>query len=151
MTTNQDRAAEVMEQAWCEQSRSTKPEGLDERVETAWESLHANLHKITRDESVMFAQALTDAGLLTPDLPTDNAGGMGSGEWSAWFEYEGYSDGNITAIHQAHTSAWAPGWISLSAPRRMTTDQAEAVALALLAAVRSDRQIAASRATREKK
>lgn len=140
MTTNQERAAEVIASAGAicgSDCTRTPADPITDCPRCVW-CIGA------------YAQALADAGLLAPDLPTDGTVGIGSGEWSAGFEYEDYSDGNLTAIHQAHASAWAPGIVSISAPSRMTTDQAEGLALAVLAAVHSDRQIAA-RANQEKK
>lgn len=105
--SNQERAAEVI---WDEQwSGIVKPRDL--------------------------VEALADAGLLMPDLPTDDTVGMSSGEWSAGFDYEN-EEGNT---YQAHAYAWNPGKVGISAPPIMDTDDAEAVALAILAAVRSDR------------
>ena len=86
-------------------------------------------------EAHCYAQALADAGLLMPDLPTDDTVGMGSGEWSAGFGYEDEEENT----YQAHAYAWDPGKVGISAPHIMDTDDAEAVALAILAAVRSDR------------
>ncbi len=81
------------------------------------------------------ARSLADAGLLMPNLPTDDTVGMSSGEWSAGFGYEDEEENT----YQAHAYTWDPGKIGISAPPIMDTDDAEAVALAILAAVRSDR------------
>lgn len=114
MTTNIERAADVIADA-------TIPPGTS----IAW----------GMDRAVLAANLLADDGLLMPDLPTDDTVGMGSGEWSAGFGYEDEEENT----YQAHAYAWDPGKIGISAPPIMDTDDAEAVALAILAAVRSDR------------
>ncbi|MGP6175393.1 hypothetical protein [Corynebacterium sp. A21] len=83
---------------------------------------------------------LAAAGLLAPDLPRDNVPPFGSGEWSAGFEYVIHSNKDISEMGNAHSYAWAPGRIGFSAPRIMDTDQAEGLALAILAAVKADRR-----------
>lgn len=83
---------------------------------------------------------LADEGLLMPDLPKDNTGEMGSGEWSAGFEYPAGSNEHITELREAHAYAWAPGIIGISAPKQMSTNNALSLALALIAAVKSDRE-----------
>ena len=100
--------------------------------------------------SYLIAADLDAAGLLAPDLPTDNTGELGSGEWSAGFEWEGETHAGMTEIKYAFASAWSPGHISATAPRIMTTDQAEGLALALLAAVKADREYHANN-TKENK
>lgn len=80
-------------------------------------------------------QALADAGLLMPELPTDATGMWASGEWPAGFNYPvGLGE------WPAHAYAYAPGEIGISAPTTMSTDESEALALAILAAVKSDRK-----------
>lgn len=83
------------------------------------------------DECDCCAQALADAGLLMPGLPDEN-----NGEWSAGFSW---GDGDKRSW-PAHAYAWAPGEIGISSPKIMTTDQAEVLAHAILAAVKSDRK-----------
>jgi hypothetical protein len=130
MTTNQDRAAEALGRERYSRSLQSAPGVLGRFIE----------------HSRPDAQALADAGLLAPDLPTDDTVGMSSGEWSAGFDYEDDEENT----YPAHAYAESPGVIGISAPRAMDTEDAEALALAILAAVRSDRQIA-THATQEKK
>lgn len=107
-------------------------------VEVIWEEQRSGIVK-PRD----LVEALADAGLLMPNLPTDDTVGMSSGEWSAGFGYEDEEENT----YQAHAYTWEPGKIGISAPHIMDTDDAEAVALAILAAVRSDRAHHAEKST----
>lgn len=91
--------------------------------------------ELGKNAAQAIAQALADAGLLMPELPTDATGMWASGEWPAGFNYPvGLGE------WPAHAYAYAPGEIGISAPKTMSTDEAEALALAILAAVKSDRK-----------
>lgn len=88
-----------------------------------------------KDVPNYIAKCLAEAGCLMPDLPTDSTGMWVSGEWPAGFNYPvGLSE------WPAHAYAYTPGEIGVSAPKIMSTDEAEALALAILAAVQSDRK-----------
>lgn len=70
MTTNQQRALETMIAArYAKWPVEELPEGHDERTVKAHQGLVKEYHDLTVEEYTALSQALSDAGLLAPDLP----------------------------------------------------------------------------------